>query len=65
MESQPQNPEFRNNPETFTHVYNENSTYLLIINLLQGKMGESKEDITLPECKLSDRITIQLYGQVV
>ena len=57
MESQPQNPEFRNNPE--------NSTYLLVIYLLQGKMGESKEDITLPECKLSDRITVQLYGQVV
>ena len=37
MESQPQNPEFRNNPESFTHV-------------LCAHQREAKALVTLPLC---------------
>ena len=34
MESEPQNPEFRNNPETFTNArVNNNESFILLINV--------------------------------
>ena len=38
MESQPQNPEFRNNPETFTHVF-------VVFRKMQGNL--KKCDVSL------------------
>ena len=45
MESQPQNPAFRNNPESFTHAYNVKDMKLSYMNICKETFVHEPSEI--------------------